>query len=142
MLDKDLNKLNVTIVPEQVTVKVEIAEYSKEVQLYLNHEGFHVQVSLMILLRLRKKRSHYSVHVKCWIRLKNSVVDVDVSEVKGQGTLEIDLKKPKGVSKMSLDKIKVKVRCNSVRGTELEVTSDPRDYRYEEDKEQVTYKRI
>ena len=35
VLDKDLNKLNVTIVPEQVTVKVEIAEYNKEVPIVL-----------------------------------------------------------------------------------------------------------
>ena len=42
-------------------------------------------------------------------QIKEFSVDVDVSEVKEQGTMEIDLKKPKGVSKMSLDKIKVKI---------------------------------
>ena len=42
VLDKDLTKLNVTIVPEQVTVKVEISEYSKEVPIVLKSRGVPV----------------------------------------------------------------------------------------------------
>ena len=39
VLDKDLNKLNVVIDPEEVTVKVEIAEYNKEVPIVCKSRG-------------------------------------------------------------------------------------------------------
>ena len=71
VLDKDLTKLNVTIVPEQVTVKVEISEYSKEVPIVLKSREFRVRMSLSIPFQLRIKRLVYSAQGKFWIRLKN-----------------------------------------------------------------------
>ncbi len=109
VLDKDLTKLNVTIVPEQVTVKVEISEYSKEVPIVLKSRGVPVTDVTVDDVSAQDKTISLFGPRKVLDQIKEFSVDVDVSEVKGQGTMMIDLKKPKGVSKMSLDKIKVKI---------------------------------
>ena len=44
VLDRDLNKLNVKIVPEEVTVKVEIEENNKEVPIVLRKGVFRVKM--------------------------------------------------------------------------------------------------
>lgn len=120
VLDKDLTKLNVTIVPEQVTVKVEISEYSKEVPIVLKSRGVPVKGVTVDEVSAQDKTISLFGPRKVLDQIKEFSVDVDVSEVKEQGTMAIDLKKPKGVSKMSLDKIKVKIDA-TVTDSDLEV---------------------
>ena len=120
VLDKDLTKLNVTIVPEQVNVKVDIAEYSKEVPIILKSRGEPVEGITVNSIATADKTIRLFGSRKALAQIKEFSVEVDVSEVKGQETIAIDLKKPKDVSKMSLDKIKVKVDV-TVTNPELEV---------------------
>jgi len=120
VLDKDLTKLNVTIVPEQVTVKVEISEYSKEVPIVLKSRGVPDTGVTVDAISAQDKTISLFGPRKVLDQIKEFSVDVDVSEVKGQGTMSIDLKKPKGVSKMSLDKVKVKIDA-TVTESDLEV---------------------
>ncbi|MBO0589568.1 CdaR family protein [Sporosarcina sp. E16_8] len=120
VLDKDLTKLNVTIVPEQVAVKVDISEYSKEVPIVLKSRGVPVEGVTVDTISTVDKTIRLSGSRKVLDNIKEFSVDVDVSEVKGQGTTMIDLKKPKGVSKMSFDKIKVEIDA-TVTDSDLEV---------------------
>lgn len=122
VLDKDLTKLNVTIVPEQVAVKVEISEYSKEVPITLKSSGVPVSGVTVDTISANDKTISLSGPRKVLDQIKEFKVDVDVSELKGQETKVIDLKKPKGVSKMSLDKIKVKIDATVDETVETEVT--------------------
>ncbi|WP_186671469.1 YbbR-like domain-containing protein [Sporosarcina sp. BP05] len=120
VLDKDLTKLNVTIVPEHVTVKVEISEYSKEVPIVLKSRGVPVTDVTVNTISAQEKTIRLFGPRKVLDYIKEFSIDVDVSEVKGQGTMVIDLKKPKGVSKMSLDIVKVKIDA-TVTESDLEV---------------------
>ncbi|MFJ7935130.1 YbbR-like domain-containing protein [Sporosarcina sp. NPDC096371] len=109
VLDKDLSKLNVTIVPEQVTVKVEIEEYNKEVPIVLKVRGTPSTGVTVNTITTEEKTIRLSGPRKVLDQITEFNVDVDVSEVKGQGNLNVLLKKPKGVSQMSLNQVKVKV---------------------------------
>ena len=113
VLDKDLTKLNVTIVPEQVTVKVEVAEYNKEIPIVLKKQGIPNADVTIGIMTTEEKAIRVSGPRKVLDQITEFVVNVDVSEVKGQGTLDVELKKPKGVSQLSLDKIKVKVEATT-----------------------------
>ena len=55
VLDKDLNKLSVVISPEEVAVKVEIAEYNKEVPITVKSRGLPqpgVDIDLLTAIRI------------------------------------------------------------------------------------------
>ena len=70
VLDKDLNKLNVSIVPEKVTVKVEVAENSKEVPIVLNQMESPLRCSRCHITS-RRKRLRFLGQVKFLMKLKN-----------------------------------------------------------------------
>ncbi len=114
VLDKDLNKLNVTIVPEQVNVKVDIAEYSKEMPVVLRTIGLPETGVTVDKVSTAEKAITLSGSRKILDEMKEFIVDVEVSSIKGNETLEVDLKKPKGVSKMSLERLKVNVNATVV----------------------------
>lgn len=114
VLDKDLTKLNVTIVPEQVTVKVEIEEYNKEVPVVLKTRGVPSAGVTIDRITSEEKTIRLFGSRKVLEKITEFVVDVDVSEVVGQGTLDVELKKPKGISQLSLDKIKVNIDASTL----------------------------
>ncbi|NYF25819.1 YbbR-like domain-containing protein [Sporosarcina sp. JAI121] len=120
VLDRDLTKLNVTIVPEQVNVKVEIAEYNKEVPVVLNIHGAPAEGITVESVAADEKTIRLFGPRKVVDQFKEFKVDVDMSDVKKPGTMEVELKKPKGVSAMSLNKIKVKVAATTT-DSDLEV---------------------
>ncbi|WP_342514108.1 CdaR family protein [Sporosarcina sp. FSL K6-1522] len=109
VLDRDLNKLNVTIVPEKVTVKVEVEEYHKELPIVLTSRGAAGDGVTIDSITTDEKTIVLYGSRKVLDQMKEFSVDVDITEVKENGTKEIDLKKPKGISRMSLDKLKVKL---------------------------------
>lgn len=121
VLDKDLTKLNVTIVPEQVTVKVEVAEYNKEVPIVLKKQGVPNAGVTIDTMTAEEKTIHVSGPRKVLDQISEFTVNIDVSEVKGQETIDVELKKPKGVSQLSLDKIKVKIEATA---SDLDVDVD------------------
>ncbi|MEK5036685.1 CdaR family protein [Sporosarcina sp. FSL K6-3457] len=121
VLDRDLTKLNVTIVPEQVTVKVEVTEYNKEVPLVLRSRGVPSTGVSVDTITAEEKMIRLSGPRKVLDLIQEFNIDVDVSEVQGQGTLDVELKKPKGVTHMSLDKIEVKIEATV---SESETDSD------------------
>jgi len=124
VLDRDLTKLNVTIVPEQVNVKVEIAEYSKEVPIVLKLRGTPADGVAVDSIATEDKTVSLFGSRKALDQIKQFIVDVDVSEVKESGTMDLDLKKPKGVTGMSLDKIKVKVAARETNTDSEETKPD------------------
>ncbi|MFS0576180.1 CdaR family protein [Sporosarcina sp. 179-K 3D1 HS] len=117
VLDKDLNKLNVSIVPEEVTVKVEVAQYQKEVPIVLRAVGTPEEgVQIQGLSTKAETITLYGSR-RALEQIDEYTVDVDVSKVNGQGQLDVNLKKLKGISKMSLDKLKVTINASSAERT-------------------------
>ena len=120
VLDKDLNKLNVVISPEEVTVKVGVSEYHKEVPITLRKIGDPPPgVDVGSLTAAEKIVTLYGPR-KVLDEIGELIVDVDVSKVKELGTVDVELKMPIGVSSMSLEKVKVKIE-----GTVSETETEP-----------------
>lgn len=111
VLDKDLNKLNVVISPEEVTVKVEVAEYNKEVPIVLKPRGVPPLGVEIGSLTATETKITLTGPRKVLDAIEELPVDVDISKVTGPETIDLDLKKPKDVSSISIDKIKVRVEA-------------------------------
>ncbi|MCM3638474.1 CdaR family protein [Sporosarcina luteola] len=116
VLDRDLNKLDVTIVPEEVTVKVEVKENSKEVPVTLRQKGEPGENIVIDSVFTDTKTVTLFGSQKTLESINDLRVDVDISKVKQSGTVELNLPKPKGVSKLSEEKIKVNIGVTVVDG--------------------------
>jgi YbbR domain-containing protein len=111
VLDRDLNKLDVSIVPETVTVKVEVVENSKEVPIVLKLTGTPPDnVTIDSVASASEKLTIFGPS-KVLDTIDAVTVDVDVTKVKESQTMEVNIPKPKGVSEISLSKIKVDVEA-------------------------------
>lgn len=114
VLDRDLNKLNVSIVPETVTVKVEIEENNKEVPIVIQSKGTPPDgVTIDKLSPVEDKIKLFGPS-KVLDAIEVLIIDVDVSKIEGPKTLDVDVKLPRGVSAMSLTKVKVDVEATVV----------------------------
>ena len=111
VLDKDLNKLNVTVVPEDVTIKVEIAENSKEVPIVLKATGTPPSNVVVDALTTETKLITLFGSNAALDSIEQLTVEVDISKIKGQETLDVELKKPKGITSISIPKVKVDVKA-------------------------------
>ncbi|GLC89712.1 CdaR family protein [Lysinibacillus piscis] len=109
VLDRDLNKLDVTIEPESVKVLTDIVEYSKELPVVLNEVG--KAVDGVTINQLSLKATKIKVYGKPSIidNLKEIVVDVDLSKLTEAKTYEYDVPLPEGATKMSEKKVKIEV---------------------------------
>lgn len=109
VLDRDLNKLNVSIEPEEVTVKVDVEAYHKEVPISVKQKGKTKDgVTVNSLTSDEKTVTLYGPR-KTVDAIDQLNVDVDVSEISGSGKQSIELPKPKGILKMSVDKVNVNI---------------------------------
>ncbi|WP_339253205.1 CdaR family protein [Sporosarcina sp. FSL W8-0480] len=109
VLDRDLNKLNVKINPEEVTVIVEVEEYNTEVPIVLRQRGVSGENVTIDSISSDSKTVKLHGPKKVLDTIKEIVVDVDISNVKETESVELNIPKPKGVSQISLDKVKVNI---------------------------------
>lgn len=116
VLDRELNKLNVSIEPAEVNVKVEIEENSKEVPIELRKRGLPADNVTIDSITTELKTVKLYGSKKTLDAITQLRVDVDVSKVTESGKLELKLPKPKGVSKLSEDKITVNVVATVLTG--------------------------
>lgn len=109
VLDRDLNKLDVEIVPETVHIKVDIEENTKEVPIVLNEIGTPQEGVTIQAIEPEQKHITLSGSKRVLSDIDQLVVDFDVSKVNKAGTVEVKLKKPNDVLKLSFATLKVKV---------------------------------
>lgn len=109
VLDRDLNKLDVTIEPQEVTVSVEIEQYSKEVPITLAQQGTPPEdvtvddVSTSVSsIRVYGARTTLDA-------LEELEVPVDVSDIRASGTIQVPIELPEGVTRASRETIPVRV---------------------------------
>ncbi|QTD39777.1 YbbR-like domain-containing protein [Sporosarcina sp. Te-1] len=109
VLDRELNKLNVTMSPEEVTVKVQIEENHKEVPIVLKQKGTPADgITINSISTDAKEVKLYGPRAVLE-PIKELGVNIDVSDIKESGTYDITLPKPKGVKNLSTEKIKVMI---------------------------------
>ena len=111
ILDKDLNKLDVSVAPENVAVKVEVVENNKEVPIVLKKVGTPPDGVVIDSLSTDQDTLVLYGPSQVLNEIKEHVVEIDVSKVGESGTLNLDIKKPKGVSELSISNIKVNVKA-------------------------------
>ncbi|WP_432362020.1 CdaR family protein [Sporosarcina sp. UB5] len=125
VLDRDLNKLDVTIVPEEVTVKVEVKENSKEVPVVLRQIGIPGENIVIDSIFTETNIVTLFGPQKTLETIDELLVDVDISKVKESGSIEVKVPKPNGVTKLSDDKIKVNINVTVMSGEDpLDVSMD------------------
>lgn len=117
VLDRDLNKLDVIIEPSSVEVKVDIAEYSRELPLNIIQTGtapkdvtINELTTDMKTVKVFGKRSIIDV-------LREVTVEVDLAKITEGKIYEFEVKLPEGVTKVSEQKIKVKADVTKVEET-------------------------
>lgn len=113
VLDKDLNKLDLEIVPEKVLVKVNIEENSKEVPLILNEVGTPTDDIVIRSVKAETDKITISGSKRALNDIHRITVDFDVSKIKKSGTYEVKLEKPTELSKMSIETLKVIVEVGN-----------------------------
>ena len=123
VLDRDLNKLDVSIAPETVTVKVEVVENSKEVPIVLKPTGTPPDNVTIDSLSSASEKVTIFGPSKVLDAIETVTIDVDVSKIKESQTVEVNIPKPKGVSQISISKIKIDVKA-TVEEPEVEADEE------------------
>jgi len=132
VLDKDLNKLDVTVVPDSVAVKVEVVENNKEVPISLKAIG--TPPDGVVIDSLSAEQESITLYGPSQVlnEINDLVVEVDVSKMDGPGTLEVDIKKPKGITELSISKLKVDVKA-TVDKTETDADDESAEGKQDDD---------
>ena len=108
---------------------MDIQENSKEVPIVLNAKGTPPEGVTINSLSAAAEKITLSGPSNVLDKIEAFSVDVDVSKIKESGTVDIELKKPKDISKMSTTKIKVTIDATTandsgVEDEEADVTMD------------------
>jgi len=107
VLDADLNKLDVTVEPKTTQVKVNVEEYSKEVPVFLVPKGVPKEGVTVNGLSTDVKNIRLYGPRTVIDKMGRLQVDVDVSKLEDTSSFDLKLAIPDGVTKLSLDKIKI-----------------------------------
>ncbi|WP_153723084.1 CdaR family protein [Sporosarcina cascadiensis] len=109
VLDRDLNKLSVSLEPEEVTVKVDVKEYSRDVPLKLIRKGKPAGDLTVESVTLEEQSVRVYGPKSAVDAVKEIPAEVDLSKVSKSGKVEVTIKKPDDVSKVTPNKVKVQV---------------------------------
>lgn len=107
VLDRDLNKLDVQINPDKVNVKVEVAEYSRELPITLKEIGETVEGVTIEKLTVENSKVVVFGTKSVVDSLEEVIVEVNRSKIKKSGSYEFAVILPTGVTKLSQTKATV-----------------------------------
>ncbi|WP_285769196.1 CdaR family protein [Peribacillus sp. SI8-4] len=124
-LDRDLNKLDVTIEPASVAVSLKVSIPSKTVSISPKQtgkakDGIRIKSISVDPTEVTLFGSESNLE-----KISELKLPVNISKIDGDTDLELDLTKPENVQKMSLGKAKVKIRTEKVEKDRE--TADPVD---------------
>lgn len=113
-LDRDLNKLDVTIEPASVAVSLKVSIPSKKVSIEPKQTG-KVKAGVRIKsISVDPKEVTLYGQETTLDKMNALYLPVNISKVDGDTEMELDLIKPESVQKMSLSKATVKIRTEKV----------------------------
>ncbi len=121
VLDRDLNKLDVTIQPEVVNVKVEISEYSRDLPLTIKQTGTLQEGVTINKLTVEPTRLTVYGPKAILDAMNQVIVEVDVSKISESGSFEATVKVPEGASKLSAGKVTIQA---DVKKEEQEIVEE------------------
>ncbi|MDQ0881093.1 YbbR-like domain-containing protein [Peribacillus sp. V2I11] len=124
-LDRDLNKLDVTIEPSSVAVSLEVSIPTKTVSIAPKQTGKAKDGIRITSISVDPKEVTLFGSETSLEKIDGINLPVNISKIDGDTELELDLNKPESVQKMSLGKAKVKIRTEKVDVDEDEVNAEP-----------------
>ncbi|GAB6259393.1 CdaR family protein [Peribacillus sp. N1] len=113
-LDRDLNKLDVTIEPSSVAVSLKVSIPSKTVSIEPKQTGKTKDGIRITSMSVDPKEVTLFGSESELEKIDEINLPVNISKIDGDTELELDLNKPESVQKMSLGKAKVKIRTEKV----------------------------
>ncbi|MFJ8071932.1 YbbR-like domain-containing protein [Peribacillus sp. NPDC096447] len=113
-LDRDLNKLDVTIEPSSVAVSLKVSIPSKTVSIEPKQTGKTKDGIRITSMSVDPKEVTLFGSESDLEKIDEINLPVNISKIDGDTELELDLNKPESVQKMSLGKVKVKIRTEKV----------------------------
>ncbi len=112
VLDKDLNKLDVSIEPQEVSVQVEIEQFSKSLPLKMTQVGEAIPGVTIRSMTLDATSATVFGSKKDLERLNELFVEVDLSKVKNSGALKMPIRIPEGASRVNPETVQVNVQVD------------------------------
>ncbi|MDQ7862317.1 CdaR family protein [Peribacillus frigoritolerans] len=113
-LDRDLNKLDVTIEPSSVAVSLKVSIPSKTVSIAPKQTGKAKDGIRITSISVDPKEVTLFGSETSLEKIDEINLPVNISKIDGDTELELDLNKPDSVQKMSLGKAQVKIRTEKV----------------------------
>ncbi|WP_042477760.1 CdaR family protein [Bacillus ndiopicus] len=107
VLDRDLNKLDVTIQPEAVEINVEIDEYNREIPLTLKQTGQLPEGITINELSLNQESIKVSGPQSIVDSLNEMIVEFDLSKLKESGDYEAKIQKLENPMKLSNETVTI-----------------------------------
>lgn len=126
VLDRDLNKLDVTINPEKVNVHVEVNEYSKELPITIKSKGTPKAGVTIENLSADPHKVHVFGPKTTVDSLTEVVAEFDVATIDSAGSYDAKLILPTGATKLAQDTIIIHadVLKEAVEPLELETNTE------------------
>lgn len=118
VLDRDLNKLDVDMASDSVKVKVAIEENKKEVPIVLEEKGTPPAGVTISSIKPEIDKITLFGPRRILSDIENFPVEVDVSKIDKSGTIEVKLKKPNDLFKLSTTKLKLNVEVSTEENSE------------------------
>ncbi len=112
VLDKDLNKLDVSIEPQEVSVQVEIEQFSKSLPLKIKQVGEAVPGVTIRTMTMDATSAVVYGSKNELDRLKELIVEVDVGKVKKSGSVKMPIIVPEGASRVDPQTVPVNVQVD------------------------------
>lgn len=112
VLDKNLNKLDVTVEPETVKVTIPIKDNSKKVPISIVQKGTPPKGVTIDKIELETREAVISANDDVLKRTDSVRVEVNVSKITDNTTLELPVIISNGITKVSPQTVKVKVTVN------------------------------
>ena len=115
VLDTELNKLDVTVDPSTVNVKVSVNNPSKEVPIKIKETGKSPEGTKVDSLKVTPKTIKLFGKESLLKAIEEATVEVDLNSLKEDTTLELPIKLPEGINKSTPDRVQVEVKVTSAK---------------------------
>lgn len=124
VLDRDLNKLDVTIQPETVDINVEIEEYNREIPLTLKQTGQLPEGVTINELSLKQESVRVTGPQSIVDSLNEIVVEFDLSKLTESGDYEAKIPKLESSVKLANETVKIQANLTIVEQSEEVVSTE------------------
>jgi YbbR domain-containing protein len=135
VLDRELNKLDVTVEPEAVDVTVTVVNPSKEVPVVVKEKGKLPQGVKLESIAVEQKEATVYGKASVLDTLEELVAEVDLSEITKDTVVNVPLKLKDGLNRVAPEEVKVTIDVSTTKektisGVPLNLSGPKEEYDY------------